>query len=272
MSEQLIVSVDRHVGTLRLNRPESLNALGVTLLLELEQAWKRLDADDDVRVIVVTGTGRAFCTGVDVKELAGAADAMKDYAKRVRENRMGITSLHCDVWKPVVCAVNGLCAGGGLHFVADSDIVIAAESAEFTDPHVSVGQVAAWEPIGLLRRGWPLDVISQLLYGGRSYRLSATEASRRGLIAEVVPDADLDDHVLELAQTIAENSPSAMSESKRALWASMETGLTAALDAGAHAVADFWYHPDNREGPRAFAEKRAPRWQPPSRPKPKRRS
>lgn len=272
MSEQLVLTKEGHVATLRLNRPDALNALGVTLLLELEDAWKRLDADDEVRVIVVTGTGRAFCTGVDVKELAGAAEAMKDYSKRVRENRMGITSLHCGVWKPVVCAVNGLCAGGGLHFVADSDIVVAAESAEFTDPHVSVGQVAAWEPIGLLRRGWPLDVISQLLYRGRTYRLSAAEAHRRGLLADVVPDDALEEHVLALAHEIARNSPSAMIESKRALWASMETGLTAALDAGAHAVADFWFHPDNREGPRAFAEKRAPQWQPPSRPRPKKPS
>ena len=272
MSDELVVSVDGHVATLRLNRPESLNALGITLLLELEEAWKRLGADDDVRVIVVTGTGRAFCTGVDVKELAGSGEAMRDYSKRVRENRMGITSLHCDVWKPVVCAVNGLCAGGGLHFVADSDIVVAAESAEFTDPHVSVGQVAAWEPIGLLRRGWPLDIVSQLLFGGRSYRLSATDAHRRGLIADVVPDGDLEEHAQALARSIAENSPSAMMESKRVLWASMETGLTAALDAGGRAVADFWYHPDNREGPRAFAEKRAPKWRPPSRPEPKKRS
>ena len=269
MPDELVVSVEGHVATLRLDRPGALNALGVHLLAELEQAWKRLDADDDVRVIIVTGTGRAFCTGVDVKELAGAGDAMKEYAQRVRENRMGITSLHCGVWKPVICAVNGLCAGGGLHFVADSDIVLAAESAAFSDPHVSVGQVAAWEPIGLLRRGWPLDVVSQLLYGGRSYRLPAAEAYRRGLLAEVVPGDRLQARAHELAQAIAENSPSAMIESKRALWASMETGLTAALDAGAIAVADFWYHPDNREGPRAFAEKRAPRWQPPSRPKPR---
>lgn len=264
MSEQIVVSVDGHVGTIRLNRPEALNALGIAMMLDLEEAWTQLGADDRVRVILVTGTGRAFCTGVDVKELAAAGDAMKDYAKRVRGNRLGLTSLHCDVWKPVLCAVNGLCAGGGLHFVADSDIVIAADTAEFTDPHVSVGQVAAWEPVGLLRRGWPLDVVSQLLFGGRSYRLPATEARQRGLIADVVPAAELDDRARTLAASIARNSPSAMMESKRVLWSSMETGLTAALDAGARVVADFWSHPDNREGPRAFAEKRPPDWQPPS--------
>lgn len=269
MSEELVVSIEGHVATLRLNRPGALNALGIQLMLDLEQAWQRLGADDDVRVIVVTGTGRAFCTGVDVNELAAAGDAMKDYAKRVRENRLGITSLHCGVWKPVICAVNGLCAGGGLHFVADSDIVIAADSAEFTDPHVSVGQVAAWEPIGLLRRGWPLDIVSQLLFGGRAYRLSATDAHQRGLIADAVPSSELDDRVKTLAASIAENSPSAMIDSKKALWASMETGLTDALNAGARVVADFWYHPDNREGPRAFAEKRAPSWQPPGSPKKK---
>lgn len=269
MSEQLVVSIENYVATVRLNRPEAMNALGIQLMLELEETWKRLEDEDDVRVIVVTGTGRAFCTGVDVNELAAAGDAMKEYAKRVRENRLGITPLHCNVWKPVICAVNGLCAGGGLHFVADSDIVLAADSAEFTDPHVSVGQVASWEPIGLLRRGWPLDIVSQLLFGGRAYRLAARDAHQRGLIADAVPESELPERAQALARAIAQNSPSAMIDSKKILWASMETGLTDALDAGARVVADFWHHPDNREGPRAFAQKRTPEWQPPGSPKKK---
>src|SRR5688500_18638747 len=113
------------VGWLILNRPESYNAMNNAMLDELPRAWSELAADDDVRVIVNTGAGKGFCTGVDVKELAGDPRGMAVHAERVRRNELGITAIHNGVWKPVICAVNGVCAGGGLHFVADADIVLA---------------------------------------------------------------------------------------------------------------------------------------------------
>src|SRR3954467_9011597 len=107
------------------------------MLCELEEAWTELDADDDVRVIVNTGNGRAFQTGLDVVQLSRDKDALREQSRRTRDAELRFTAWHNDVWKPVIAAVNGVCAGGGLHFVADADIVIASRDATFLDPHVS---------------------------------------------------------------------------------------------------------------------------------------
>lgn len=252
------------VGWLVLNRPETLNAMSIRMLDELPAAWAVLDTDPDVRAIVVTGAGRGFCTGVDVKELAASPEGMKVHAKKVKANRLGITSLHNRVWKPVIAAVNGVCAGGGLHFVADSDIVVAASDAEFLDPHVSVGQVSSWEPIGLLRKGVPFNAVARMLFVGRAEVLDAAEARRVGMVGEIIdPPEKLREHCQELAEEIATNSPGAMMVSKKVLWESLECGLDDALANGARALAAFWRHPDSMEGPQAHDAGRAPVWGPP---------
>lgn len=253
-----------HVGWLVLNRPETLNAMSIRMLDELPGAWAALDADPDVRAIVVTGAGRGFCTGVDVKELANSPEGMKVHAEKVKANKLGITSLHNRVWKPVIAAVNGVCAGGGLHFVADSDIVVAASDAEFLDPHVSVGQVSSWEPIGLLRKGVPFDAVARMLLVGRAEVLDAAEARRVGMVGEVVdPPEDLRERCQSLGEQIATNSPGAMMVSKKVLWESLEHGLDDALANGARALAAFWRHPDAMEGPQAHDAGRTPVWGPP---------
>lgn len=261
------VSREGHVGWLVMNRPDTLNALSIRMLEELPAAWAALDADPEVRVIVVTGTGRGFCTGVDVKELANDPRGMKVHAAKVKANALGITSLHLKVWKPVVAAVNGVCAGGGLHFVADSDIVVAASDATFLDPHVSVGQVSSWEPIGLLRKGVPFDTVARMLYLGRHEVLDANDARRAGMVGEVVdPPTGLRERCQEIGELIASNSPSAMIVSKKVLWESLEFGLDDALANGARALAGFWRHPDAMEGPQAFDTGREPKWAPPPAP------
>jgi len=262
--DTLEVYRDGHVGWLVMTRPETLNALSIRMLEELPAAWAALDADTDVRVIVVTGTGRGFCTGVDVKELANDPRGMKVHAAKVKANALGITSLHTRVWKPVIAAVNGVCAGGGLHFVADSDIVVAASDATFLDPHVSVGQVSSWEPIGLLRKGVPFDTVARMLFLGRHETLDAHEARRSGIVGEVVdPPEHLRERCQELGEQIASNSPSAMMVSKKVMWESLDRGLDDALANGARALAGFWRHPDAMEGPRAFDAGRDPQWAPP---------
>jgi enoyl-CoA hydratase/carnithine racemase len=160
--------------------------------------------------------------------------------------------------------VNGVCAGGGLHFVADADIVLAASNATFVDPHVSVGQVSTYEPIGLRLR-MPFDAVARMLFVGRHERLSAARAHELGLVGEVVdPPEDLPAAAQGLGELIARNSPSAMMASKKALWESLDAGLTAGLANGARILSDFWDHPDNVEGPLAFTEKREPVWAPPT--------
>jgi enoyl-CoA hydratase len=181
------------------------------------------------------------------------------------ERRGGLGPRACNVWKPVIAAVNGVCAGGGLHFVCDADIVLAASNATFVDTHVSVGQVAALEPIGLLGR-MPLGAILRMAMVGRYERIGAQRAFDLGMVDEVIdPPEKLQEAAQALAETIARNSPSALMTTKRAIWAAMETGRTAALDEGMGYVRSFWGHPDNVEGPRAFSEKRAADWAPPTR-------
>src|SRR3954447_24783117 len=124
--ERLEVWRDGHVGWLVFNRPDAGNALDATMFRELEHAWLALDADPEVRVIVNTGNGRAFQTGLDVRQLARDKDALREQSRRTRDVALRLTAWHNGVTKPVIAAVNGVCAGGGLHFVADADIVIAA--------------------------------------------------------------------------------------------------------------------------------------------------
>src|SRR3954454_8976707 len=128
------------VGWLVFARPKAANAMDARMMGELEQAWRQLDDDPAVRVIVNTGEGRAFQPGLDMAQLARDPDALREQSRRTKRFELRFTSWHNDVWKPVIAAVNGVCAGGGLHFVADTDIVLMADRATLVDPHVSVGQ------------------------------------------------------------------------------------------------------------------------------------
>ena len=259
--EFLEVERRNRVGSIIFNRPDAGNAANAGMLDELERAWKELDEDPDVRVIVNTGNGSAFQTGMDVKQVATDKEAMKVHSRRTRDADLKMTAWHNQVWKPVIAAVNGVCAGGGLHFVADADIVIASSKATFLDPHVSVGQVSAYETIALARK-LPMEAILRMALVGRHERISAERALELGMLSQIVEPDDLREAAQELAEKIAQNSPTAMAHTKRALWGALEQGLTDACKAGAAELVAMWGHPDQVEGPRAFAEKREPSWQP----------
>jgi enoyl-CoA hydratase len=260
--DTLIVERRGPVGWLINNRPDVLNAMSSHMRDELAVAWKELDADPDVRVIVHTGEGRAFQTGVDVSEVASDGVGMERYRQSMEEFDVHFTAWQQQVWKPVITAVNGICAGGGFHWIADADIVIAASDAQFFDPHVSVGQVVAIEAIGLARR-IPFEAVMRMALVGRHERLSAERAYELGMISQVVDPPDRLRHEAQaLAEKIARNSPAAMRATKRALWGALERGLTDACKAGAGELVSMWGHPDQEEGPRAFAEKREPAWAP----------
>jgi enoyl-CoA hydratase/carnithine racemase len=260
--ETLVVERRGPVGWLVFNRPQAGNAMDARMLDELEEAWRELDGDPEVRVIVTTGEGRSFQTGLDVVQLARRPEALRKQSGRTRRAELRMTAWHCGVAKPVITAVNGVCAGGGLHFVADADVVLAASDAQFLDPHVSVGQVSAYEVIGLARK-IPFEAVMRMALVGRHERIDAARAFALGMVSQIVdpPDA-LRDEAQALAEKVAQNSPAAMAATKRALWAALEAGLTDACKAGAKELVSMWGHPDQEEGPRAFAEKRAPNWQP----------
>ncbi len=217
----LEVSRDGPVGWLIFDRPDRGNAIDAEMFEDLEAAWGELDADPEVVVIVNTGNGDAFQTGLDVGQLAGDRDALRKSSRQTRDFELRMTAWHCGVWKPVIAAVNGTCAGGGLHFVADADIVIAAHSATFFDPHVSVGQVSAFETIGLARKS-PMEPIMRMAFMGRNERIDAARAHQLGIISEVVAREGLRDRAQQLGELIADHPPEFLAATKRALWAALE--------------------------------------------------
>src|ERR1700694_2473786 len=162
-------------------RPDQLNAMSAQMRDEFAVAWKELDADPDVRVIVHTGEGRAFQTGVDVTEIANDGEGRQRYRQSVEHFDFHFTAWYQQVWKPVITAVNGICAGGGFHWVADADVVIAACDAQFFDPHVSIGQVVAVEAIGLLRK-MPVEAVMRMAFVGRHERLGGGRADAVGMV------------------------------------------------------------------------------------------
>ena len=260
--DTLKVEREGPVGWLLNNRPEQLNAMSSHMRDEFAVAWKELDADPDVRVIVHTGEGRAFQTGVDVMEIATDGVGFERYRESTETFDYHFTSWHQDVWKPVITAVNGICAGGGFHWVADADIVIAASDAQFFDPHTSVGQVVAMEAIGLLKK-MPVEAVMRMAFVGRYERMPAARALQLGMISEIVDPPDrLRERAQELGEKIAKNSPAAMAATKKALWGALELGLTDACRVGAQHLIGVWGHPDQNEGPLAFVEKREPKWEP----------
>jgi enoyl-CoA hydratase/carnithine racemase len=203
---------------------------------------------------VITGADPGFCSGADMSLLS--ADR-SDAPVSAREELSFLPGLQVSC--PVLVAVNGVCAGAGLHFVADGDIVLASTDASFLDPHVSVGQVSALEPLTLWLRARP-QALMRLALLGTAERIGAPEALAAGMVSEVVPPEDLTARALELARAIAANSPAAVTATRHALRTFEDELLERSLDAGWAAIRAHWAHPDAAEGPRAFTEKRAPRW------------
>ena len=179
-----------------------------------------------MRVIVNTGNGEAFQTGLDVRQLATDKEALRQQSRRTRDFDLRMTAWHCGVWKPVVCAVNGVCAGAGLHFVADADVVIASSDASFLDPHVSVGQASAIETIGMIRKS-PMEPITRMALLGRYERMPAERARGLGILSEVVdPPSSLRERAQEIAETIAQRSLEELAATKKAMWQALELVAT----------------------------------------------
>ena len=220
--ETLVVERRGEIGWLEFNRPDSGNAMDARMMHELEDAWRELDADAGVRVIVNTGRGDAFQTGVDVAQMSRDREALREQSRRTKRFELRFTAWHNGVTKPVIAAVNGVCAGGGLHFVADADVVIASSNAQFLDPHVSVGQASVYETIALAKKS-PMESVLRMAFTGRYERMPATRARELGIVSEVVDPPDrLREVAQELAERIAQQPPEELAAVKRALWDALE--------------------------------------------------
>jgi enoyl-CoA hydratase/carnithine racemase len=224
----IIYDVADHVATVTLNRPDKLNAFNQTMCDEFSDVWRRVRADDDVHVVVLRAAGdRAFCTGVDVREGINHPDnvwSQEDPGVQLspKQNR---------VWKPVVCALHGMVAGGAFYWVNESDIVICSDDATFFDPHVSYGMTSALEPIGLARRV-PLGEALRWALLGLDERMSAQRALQIGLVSEVVARDELDARAADIARIIAAKPPAATQGTVKAIWESLDMTRSGALQVG----------------------------------------
>ena len=173
--------VDDDIAHIILKRPNQLNAVNSLMSKELPEMWKMFNEDNSAIVAIISGFGdKSFCVGADLADLPD----MDGDAGMASLESIKWTSLQNNIWKPVICAVNGIACGGGLHFVADSDIVIASDNATFFDTHVKVGLVAGLEPVSLSRK-IPLERVLRMSLIGGAEKIDANEAKSIGLISEI---------------------------------------------------------------------------------------
>lgn len=247
-----------HIAVITLNRPERGNALSRAMHALMIEYWQEIRTNGDIRCTVITGAGdRHFCTGADLESVSSTGKVIGGYGRITQEVRW--TSRQNDIWKPTICAVNGMAAGGGLHFVVDSDIVVATETAQFLDTHTNVGMVGAIENIGLAKR-LPLGTALRMTLQGRNFRLPAARAYQLGLVDELAPPGQALEVAVGIAEDVAKNSPNAVSLSMRSVWSATEMPYSQAVDYGYSLLRMHWSHPDFIEGPRAFMEKRDANW------------
>ena len=226
--ETTLFDLDGSVATVTLNRPDRLNAFNQQMCEEFGAVWKRVREDDDIHVSVVRASGgRAFSTGVDV--VKGIDKPPNFWAWDDPGTFLGPKANDC--WKPMVIAINGMCAGGAFYWVNEADIVICDESATFFDPHVSYGMTSALEPMGLARR-IPVGEVLRWALLGLDERMSASRALQIGLVSEIVPDDQLWARAGELAATIAAKPTVATQGTIRAIWESLDMTRTGAQATG----------------------------------------
>jgi enoyl-CoA hydratase/carnithine racemase len=261
--ETIRYEVEDRIATITLNRPDQLNALSPAMISELRQAYAGAEDDDDVWILVVTGSGRAFCAGADVGEIPddGRVVYEEPYLSTYPqwEAPQEGTPPFRAMTKPILAAINGLCCGAGLDWVTTGDIVIASDRAEFFDPHVSIGLVSGREVVRL-SRALPTNIALRMALMGRHERMSAHRAFDLGLISEVVDHDRLLERARELASIVNRNAPLAVRGTRLAIRRGLHLPMHDA-EVMAEAFRERVVRTDDaKEGPQAFLEKREPVW------------
>jgi enoyl-CoA hydratase/carnithine racemase len=261
--ETILYEVDDRTAVITFNRPEKLNAISRKMEAELRDAYARAEADDDVWTLVVTATGRAFCTGADVDTVRDDGKVPFDgkYLSRHHEWEapQEATPPFRSMAKPIIVGVNGICCGAGMDLVTTGDIAIASERAEFFDPHVSIGLVSGREMVRVAR-ALPVSAAMRMALLGKHERMSAARAYELGFITEVVEHDALGDRVRELAAMVNRNAPLAVRGTRLAIRRGLGLPLYEA-ELLAEAFRERNLHTDDaKEGPRAFLERRDPKW------------
>ncbi len=248
------------IATITLNRPDKLNAYTPAMSDSLYRAVEDCSRDDNVRVVIITGRGRAFCSGADVKAMA-ARFADPAAQKAYFENKPGRVPLHLLMQrcpKPIIGSINGVAAGGGLDFACACDIRIASDRARFTEAFIRRGMMPATGGTYYLPRQVGIDRALLMCWTGDM--IDAQEALRIGLVTMVVPHDELELATLELAEKLARGPTLAIQKIKRAVYAGLEMDLAETLRYVSREVQELNRTRDHREGAQAFVEKREPRF------------
>lgn len=228
--QTVLYDVSDHIATITLNRPEVMNAFNQTMLEEFADIWRRCRLDDDVHVVVLRAAGeRAFGTGVDRKE--GRERHPNPFSAEDPGQMLGAKQNR--VWKPLIVAVHGMCAGGAMYWLNEADVIICSDDATFFDPHTTYGMVSALEPIGLMRR-IPIGEAMRWALFGLDERMGADRAYSIGLVSEVVPRASLWERADVLAHRLASKPPLAVQGTVKAMWDSFSMSPGAGRDVPLH--------------------------------------
>lgn len=241
------------VGIITLNRPEALNALNATLAAEVADAARAFDDDEGVGAIIITGSEKAFAAGADIKQMAD-----KTYRDVAVEGLFGSWNDLTAVRTPLIAAVSGFALGGGCELAMMCDIILAADTARFGQPEIKLGVIPGMGGTQRLTRAVGKAKAMELILTGRL--MDAEEAERSGLVARVVPAADLQAVAFETAEMIAGYSLPVVYAAKRAVDVAFEATLAQGLAFEAGAFASTFALDDQKEGMAAFVEKRAPRF------------
>lgn len=257
MSEELLVQLDGPVARLVLNRPKAMNALNLAIIGQMDKALADLEANDEVRVVVLTGNGPAFCAGADLKEALSSgppAPGEPDFLDRAA----AMCGRLRDFPKPVIAALNGVTMAGGLELAMCADVVLAAESARIGDAHSNYGVFPGAGGAAVLPRVVPLNVAMYLLYTGGT--LSAQQMHQYGFVNEVHPDGELAAAADRLARQLADKSPAVLRRMKAVARHAADKAREDALRHEQVMLRENLRSWDIQEGLRAFAEKRAPQF------------
>jgi enoyl-CoA hydratase/carnithine racemase len=256
--ECLIAETKDGIATLTLNRPDRLNALGGTLRDDLHDAITRASASPEVRVIVITGAGKGFCAGGDVKAMNEAKEGKRErpLMEKVAPGRDRTVLAMRDAPQPIIAAINGAAAGAGMNLALACDIRIASTAAKFSQAFVKRGLHPDWGGTYFLPRTIGMARAAELIFTGDV--IDAQEALRLGVVSRVVEPEMLMPTVLELARRIAAGPPIAIRLAKRSLEKNVHADLRGALETETFAQNICFETEDATEGVRAFVEKRAP--------------
>jgi len=251
--QTIIVETKGRVGIIRLNRPQALNALNRALIAELIQAIDTFEADDGIGCMLITGNEKAFAAGADIKEMAD-----KTFIEAYLGNFCSDWDRAARARKPIVAAVAGFALGGGCELAMHCDIVIAADNAKFGQPEIKLGVIPGIGGTQRLTRAVGKAKAMDMILTGRM--MDAAEAEKSGLVARVVPAANLMDEAMKLADTIANMSLPSVLAGKEAVNRAFETGLSEGVVFERRIFHSLFATEDQKEGMKAFVEKRAPKW------------